>query len=42
MEANPDRLEAIENRLAAFDKLKRKYGASVDEMLTFLADVTRN
>jgi DNA repair protein RecN (Recombination protein N) len=41
MEANPARLEEIENRLAALDKLKRKYGATVDEILAFLADVTR-
>ncbi len=41
MEANPARLEEIENRLAALDKLKRKYGATVDEILVFLADVTR-
>lgn len=41
MEANPARLEEIEMRLAALDKLKRKYGSSVDEILTFLDDVTR-
>ncbi len=41
MEANPARLDEIENRLAALDKLKRKYGATVDEILAFLADVTR-
>ncbi len=41
MEANPARLEEIENRLASLDKLKRKYGASVDEILAFLDDVTR-
>jgi DNA repair protein RecN (Recombination protein N) len=41
MEANPARLEEIELRLAALDKLKRKYGGSVDEILAFLADVTR-
>ena len=41
MEANPARLEEIENRLAALDKLKRKYGGSVDEILAFLDDVTR-
>ena len=40
-EANPARLDEIENRLAGLDKLKRKYGATVDEMLAFLADVTR-
>lgn len=41
MEANPARLEEIEMRLAAIDKLKRKYGASVEEILAFLDDVTR-
>jgi len=41
MEANPARLDEIETRLAALDKLKRKYGATVDEILAFLADVTR-
>ena len=41
MEANPARLEEIENRLAALDKLKRKYGGSVDDILAFFDDVTR-
>jgi DNA repair protein RecN (Recombination protein N) len=41
VEANPARLEEIENRLAALDKLKRKYGGSVDEMLLFLDDAVR-
>ncbi len=41
MEANPARLEEIENRLAALDRLKRKYGGSVDDMLAYLDDVTR-
>jgi DNA repair protein RecN (Recombination protein N) len=41
LEANPARLEEIENRLASIDKLKRKYGGSVDEILEFLEDVTR-
>ncbi|HVW87091.1 MAG TPA: AAA family ATPase, partial [Bryobacteraceae bacterium] len=41
LEANPARLEEIENRLAAIDKLKRKYGGSVEEILAFLEDVTR-
>jgi len=39
LEANPGRLEAIENRLALLDKLKRKYGATVAEVLAFLAEV---
>jgi DNA repair protein RecN (Recombination protein N) len=41
LEANPGRLEEIENRLAAIDRLKRKYGQSVAEILTFLEDVRR-
>ncbi len=39
LEANPGRLEEIENRLALLDKLKRKYGASLDQVLAFLAEV---
>ena len=39
VEANPARLEEIESRLAAIDKLKRKYGASVSEILAFLQHV---
>jgi DNA repair protein RecN (Recombination protein N) len=41
VEANPDRLEEIETRLASIEKLKRKYGGSVDEILVFLGDVAR-
>jgi len=41
VEANPLRLEEIETRLAAIDKLKRKYGGSVEEILAFLEDVAR-
>jgi DNA repair protein RecN (Recombination protein N) len=41
VEADPARLEDIETRLAALDKLKRKYGASVKEILLFLDDVSR-
>ncbi|HEX4138559.1 MAG TPA: DNA repair protein RecN [Bryobacteraceae bacterium] len=41
LEANPARLEEIENRLASIDKLKRKYGGSVDEIVKFLEDVAR-
>ncbi len=39
LEANPGRLEEVEARLAAIDKLKRKYGQSIPEILAFLADV---
>jgi len=41
VEANPARLEEIEARLSALDKLKRKYGGSVDEILLFLDDAVR-
>ena len=39
LEANPDRLEEIELRLAAIDRLKRKYGQSIAGILEFLEDV---
>ncbi len=39
LEADPVRLEVVETRLALIDKLKRKYGASIDEILAFLLDV---
>ena len=39
LEADPSRLETVETRLAAIDKLKRKYGGSIDEILSFLAAV---
>jgi DNA repair protein RecN (Recombination protein N) len=42
LEADPGRLEEVETRLAAIDKLKRKYGASVDEILRFLLEVRAN
>jgi DNA repair protein RecN (Recombination protein N) len=41
LEANPERLEEIETRLEAIDRLKRKYGQSVPEILAFLEDVRR-
>jgi DNA repair protein RecN (Recombination protein N) len=40
LEADPDRVEEVESRLAMIDRLKRKYGATVDEILQFLATVT--
>lgn len=39
LEADPNRLEDVESRLAAIDRLKRKYGSSVPEILGFLDDV---
>jgi DNA repair protein RecN (Recombination protein N) len=35
LEADPARLEEIEDRLALLDRLKRKYGSTVNEMLAF-------
>lgn len=40
LEADPNRLEDVESRLALIERLKRKYGATVDEVLGFLADVS--
>lgn len=39
LEADPARLEEVESRLAALDRLKRKYGASAEEVLAFLEQV---
>ena len=39
LEANPGRLEEVETRLAAIERLKRKYAPSVAEILAFLEDV---
>jgi DNA repair protein RecN (Recombination protein N) len=39
LEANPARLEEIESRLAALDRLRRKYGATAEQILAFLAQV---
>jgi len=36
LEADPDRLEHVESRLALIDRLKRKYGANLGEVLAFL------
>jgi DNA repair protein RecN (Recombination protein N) len=41
LEANPERLEEIESRLALIDRLKRKYGASIPEILGYLAEARR-
>jgi len=41
LEADPARLEDIEGRLALIDKLKRKYGASIEEILAFHDDVSQ-
>ena len=39
LEANPGRLEEVENRLEAIARLKRKYGQSIAEILAFLEEV---
>jgi DNA repair protein RecN (Recombination protein N) len=39
LEANPARLDQLEERLAALDKLKRKYGATLEEVCEFLEQV---
>ncbi|MBM3783383.1 MAG: DNA repair protein RecN [Acidobacteria bacterium] len=36
LEADPARLEAVESRLAGMDRLKRKYGPAIDDVLRFL------
>jgi DNA repair protein RecN (Recombination protein N) len=38
--ASPDRLAEIEDRLAALDRLKRKYGRSLAEVIAYGEDVT--
>jgi DNA repair protein RecN (Recombination protein N) len=37
--ASPERLAEIEDRLALLDRLKRKYGATVDDVIAYGADV---
>jgi DNA repair protein RecN (Recombination protein N) len=39
LESNPGRLDEVENRLAGIDRLKRKYGRSVEQVLAFLDEV---
>jgi DNA repair protein RecN (Recombination protein N) len=41
IDASPERLVEVEDRLALLDRLKRKYGASVDEVLAYGEEVTR-
>jgi DNA repair protein RecN (Recombination protein N) len=40
LEADPRRLEEVETRLARLEKLKRKYGSTIEEILAFLDDIT--
>lgn len=39
LEADPARLDEVEARLATLDRLKRKYGATLDQVLRFLEEV---
>ncbi len=39
--ASPEHLAEVEDRLAAIDRLKRKYDATLDDVIAFGADVTR-
>ncbi|MBE0657641.1 MAG: DNA repair protein RecN [Bryobacteraceae bacterium] len=39
LEADPNRLETVETRLAHIERLKRKYGNTIEEILAFLESV---
>ncbi len=39
LDADPGRLEEVESRLALLDRLRRKYGQTMDEVLAFLENV---
>jgi DNA repair protein RecN (Recombination protein N) len=41
LEADPARLDAVEARLSAIEKLKRKYGGSIEHVLEFLDEAER-
>lgn len=41
IDASPERLTEVEDRLALIDRLKRKYGSSVDEVIAYGEDVAR-
>lgn len=41
IEVNPERLEWIESRLAEIDRLKRKYGKTIQEVLAFYEGIKR-
>ncbi len=40
LEADPRRLEEVEARLALIERLKRKYGTTIEEILAFFDDVS--
>jgi len=39
LHADPQRLDEVETRLAAIDRLRRKYGATIEEIRAFLAQL---
>ena len=41
IDASPERLAEVEDRLALIDRLKRKYGSSADEIIAFAADLRK-
>lgn len=41
IDASPERLAEIEDRLATIDRLRRKYGSTVEEVLAFAEDLTQ-
>jgi DNA repair protein RecN (Recombination protein N) len=41
LEANPRRLEEIEDRLALVDRLKRKYGSTIEAMLAYRDEIRK-
>ncbi len=41
IDASPERLAEVEDRLALIDRLKRKYGSNVDEVIAYGEDVAR-
>jgi DNA repair protein RecN (Recombination protein N) len=41
IQASPEHLAQVEDRLAALDRLKRKYGPTLEEVIAFGADVAR-
>jgi DNA repair protein RecN (Recombination protein N) len=41
IQASPEQLAAVEDRLALLDRMKRKYGPALDDVIAFGADVAR-
>jgi DNA repair protein RecN (Recombination protein N) len=41
IQASPEHLAEVEDRLASLDRLKRKYGPALDDVIAFGADVAR-